>query len=79
MLYNSTLQIQIHKNLTFLNNKSIYTYIYIYIYTHTHTHMYIFKALFITTHNTSEISPPVLYDHLLPVMNGIKYHISGQY
>ena len=39
--------------------------------------MYIFKAFFVTTRDTSETSPPVLYDYLLPVMNGINYHISG--
>ena len=72
MLYNSKLQIQIHKNLTFLKNKpNIYIYIYI--------PMYILKAFFITTCDTSETSPPILYDYLLPVMNGINYHISGQY
>ena len=51
----------------------VYTYIYIYI------PMNIFKAFFITTRDTSETSAPVLYDYLLPVMNGINYHISGQY
>jgi len=41
--------------------------------------MYTLKAFFIITCDTSETSPPILYDYLLPVMNGINYHISGQY